>query len=146
MLSLPALAIPTPDEVVSKVYNTHLKTQDMQKTIQQVPKCFTPGFLGILERALKSQPPKPFVDVDVFCNNQMGLGDFEVVRCDTQGYNSEVRIKVWDSRSKRQGKPQLARVILTDVKDGDGYQIKDIEWESNPPFKVRDYLIPIAKP
>ena len=144
LLSLPALAIPAPDEVVSKLYKTHKQTQDMQKTIRQVPKCLTPGFLGIMERALKGQPPKPFVDVDVFCNNQMGLGDFEIVRSEVQGYNAEVRIKVWDSRSLRKGKPQVARVILTDVKDGDGYQIKDIEWDGTPTFKVRDFLTKIA--
>lgn len=116
MLSLPALALAAPDQVVSKVYNTHLKTQDMRKTIQQVPKCFTPGLLSILERALKGQPPRPIRGHRYFLQQ-------------SDGSHSEVRIKVWDSRSKRKDKPQLGRVILTDVKDGDGYQIRDIEWE-----------------
>lgn len=155
LLVLPALARP-PAEVVDQVYSTHLQMQSQRKTVAANPKCFTPGFLGIIERAFKGQPPKPFVDVDILAHNQMGMGAYELGPIKISGRDATVGLSVWvgrggkfsDPAMKKQSSPDKAIVYLTDVGDGDGFQIKDIEWlptrDYNKSFYIREFLKKIA--
>ena len=154
LLSLPALALP-PSRVVKKLYDTHLTTHGSRETVQRVPQCLTPGFLGIVERALRRQPPGPWVDVDLFTNNQMGFGFYEMGAEEIHGKDAIVNISLWIGRvdpnnrfNKKLLSQQKARIYLTDVGDGDGFQIRDIEFlptRSNPKsFWIRAWLVPIA--
>lgn len=155
LLTLPAVARP-PAEVVQTLYDTHVATGDQRKTVQLLAHCFTPGFLGILERALKRQPPNPFVDVDIFANNQMGLGFFEVGKATVKGKEATVPVDLWIGRvnpANRFDRKLLTRiqvtVFLTDVEEGQGFQIRDLEFlptQHNPkPFRIREWLLPIAE-
>ena len=42
----------TPAEVVRQLYSVHLQENRLEQTVQRASECFTPGFLGIIERAL----------------------------------------------------------------------------------------------
>lgn len=155
LLSLPALARP-PAEVVDEVYKAHLDLQDQRKVIQAHSRCFTPGFMAIIQRAFKGQPPKAFVDVDFLVNNQMGFGAYELGSSQVSGKDAKVSLTIWPSRGQKFGDPAMkkkfpaykALVHLTDVGDGEGFQIKDLEFLPTPDFaqsfRVRDYLKKIA--
>lgn len=143
LLSLPALALPTPHEVVNKLYRTHIKTQDMRKTVAQLPRSFSPEFLGILQRALA----KPTVDIDIFTHSQTSLSDFILDPVTPkQSRNAQVHVQVWVSSRLGQhaGPPEKVTYYLTDEEDGAGYQITDIQFLSKPHFKVREFLLPLA--
>lgn len=136
MLMLPATAL-TPESVVDKVYKTHLSTASLSETVQKCESCFTPGFLGIMERALANKPggKKDFVDFDFFVNSQSGYVKYEVGKATISGKNATVPIRVWnDARGykfetdpkRRDQMADSANIHLTDV--GHGFQIMDIEF------------------
>lgn len=81
ILALPATAL-TPEETVKKVYQTHFESKSFRETIRQCESCFTPGFLGVMERALSKKPgsTRAYVDFDFFVNSQAGFPRFEVGR------------------------------------------------------------------
>lgn len=155
LLAFPALAR-TPVEVVDQLYSTHLQVQDQRKSVAAHPKCFTPGFLAIIQRAFQGQPPKPYVDIDFLANNQMGMGAYELGPTSISGKDATVGLSVWvgrgakfsDPAMKKQSSPSKAIVYLTDVGDGDGFQIRDIEWLPSPDYKksfhIREFLKSIA--
>ena len=139
LLSLPALALPTPEEVVSKLYRTHLKTQDMRKTVAQNPRCFTPEFLELLNKAL----PKPAVDTDIFTHRKECMSDFELGPTTTQPGQAQVHVEIWTGGrlGQQKGDPDRATLYLITVNDGVGYQVNEIQFSSqNNRFKVGDFL------
>ena len=131
-----------PEAVVEDVLRTHLEQQNLSKTVAATSKCFTPGFLGVIERALARRPGSnggAYVDSDFSSNSQTELGHYEVGRAQIAGKDAQVPVKVWSGLrslntlkdpSKRASWPYIvkAKYHLTDVGDGDGFQIKDIEW------------------
>ena len=166
-LSLAALLISsawarTPAEVVRRVYNVHLQEYRLEQTVEQTTECFTPGFLGIIERALARQPGRGgFVDIDFLTNSQGGWGDFEVRPVSVTGKAAVVQVKIWSGlRShgpdgplplaqreamRRRVQPQQLTVYLVDL--GQGFQIKDLEFapfgqgnQRTPAFHVRPWL------
>lgn len=167
LLTMPLWAAP-PEEVVRQLYQTHLETDRLDQTVQRASRCFTPGFLGVIERALARKPgPSGYVDVDFLTHSQGGWGDFEVGQTFVTGKNAVVMLKVWSGlRShgpdgplppeerkamRKRITPQQVKIYLTDVGDGDGFQIKDIEFpahqegnEKIPAFQVRAWLKGIA--
>lgn len=155
LVALPALARP-PVEVVDHVYSTHLRLQNQRRTVAANPNCFTPGFLGIIERAFQGKPPNPFVDVDFLCNNQMGLGAYELGPTKLSGKDARVGLTLWvgrgaafsDPSMKEKVTPYKGIVYLTDVGDGDGFQIKDLEFLPTQDYKksffIREFLKKIA--
>ena len=135
-LTLPALA-QAPEETVKKVYRAHLTSSSCQDTIRQCESCFTPGFLGVMERALskKRGGPGAFVDVDFFVNSQSGFPHFEVGESVVSGKEVLVPMYIWnDTRGYRFEKDPVKReqlafpalVHLVDV--GKGLQITNIEF------------------
>lgn len=138
LLSLPALALPAPEEVVSKLYRTHLKTKDMRKTVAEAPRCFTPEFLALLQKAL----PNSAVDTDIFTHSQTPMSDFEIEETFRQPVQAQVHLQIWTGAriGLQTGQPQKAVLYLVDLELGSGYQIKDIQFLSTPRFKVFDYL------
>ena len=139
LLSLQALALPTPEEIVSKLYRTHLKTQDMRKTVAQNPRCFTPEFLELLNKAL----PKPAVDTDIFTHRKESMSDFELGPTTTQPGQAQVHVEIWTGGrlGQQKGEPEQATLYLITVNDGVGYQVNDIQFSSQKNrFKVGDFL------
>lgn len=103
----------------------------MNKTIKDRNYCFTPGFLGIFERALALKPGSAaFVDMDYFYATQDGGLQFSVVKTELNGTEGAVYVKTWQgpyrgaAGQKPPAQPNI-KVHLADV--GNGYQIKDIE-------------------
>ena len=157
LLSLPVFARP-PEDVVRQVYSTHLRRNSLEKTVAEVPKCFTPGFLGVIKRALARTPQSggSYVDADFFVNSQGGWGDYKVGPASITGKDAVVPITLWTGlRSeavrtdpvKRKSWPTTqAKVYLTDV--GDGFQIHDLEFLPRAgekfSFRVRPWLEGIA--
>lgn len=139
---LPAAAL-TPESVVEKVYQTHLSTPSLSETVKKCESCFTPGFLGIMERALANKPggKKDFVDFDFFVDGQSGYVKYEVGKATISGKNATVPIRVWnDARGykfetdpkRRDQMAERAHVHLTDI--GQGFQITDIEFLARDVF------------
>ena len=143
LLSIPALALPTPQQVVSKIYHAHLKTQDMRKTVAELPRSFSPEFLDILQRALA----RPGVDFDIFTHGQGKMSDFFVDDTVTQSKDAQVHVKVWmgERIGQQSGLAQDVTLYLTNNDDGRGFQVYDIQFPGKPRFKVRDFLTPIAE-
>lgn len=161
LLSAWAWARP-PAEVVDQLYTVHLKEDNLRVTTQKAASCFTPGFLGLIERALARTPSSGrYVDADFLTNSQGGWGDFEIGPTTVKGKDATVKVKVWSGLrshgpdgplplSERKAmhqriKPQQLTVYLTDV--GEGFQIKDLEFaaysagaEQLPAFRVRPWL------
>lgn len=135
----------TPEDTVRKLYATHDKTDNLDRTVQLAADCFTPGFLSIFQRALAIKPDRggAFVDVDVLVDSQGGWGDYVVGRAIYDGENVVVPVTLWtglrsgevrkDPKLRASWPTRQARVHLTDV--GNGYQIYDIE------FPARRYKI-----
>lgn len=138
LLSLPALALPTPEEVVSKLYRTHLKTQDQRKTVAEVPRCFAPEFLEVLQKAL----PNPALEGDLFTHNKATMTDFEIADTSRQAVQAQVHLQIWTGGriGQQTGQPQKATLYLVDRELGAGFQIIDIQFLTKPRFKVFDYL------
>jgi hypothetical protein len=160
-------ARPSPEDVVRRLYDIHLKHYKEEKgkgypeTVAQAASCFTPGFLGIIERAEKRPPNGPnHIDIDFLVNSQSGWGGFEVGKATVTGKDAVVPLEIWGGfRSTKHKDPETlrrAKVYLTDVGDGDGFQIRDIEFVAapftnyegkvltQPAFWVRKYLTEIA--
>lgn len=55
LLTLPAVA-QTPEEIVGRVYQTHKDNRSFAQTIKKCESCFTPGFQGVIERAIANYP------------------------------------------------------------------------------------------
>jgi hypothetical protein len=129
LLSATAWARP-PAEVVSDAFE-YDRRHGMNKTIRDRANCFTPGFLGIFERALALKPGSAaFVDMDYFYCTQDGGMQFSVVKTEVTGKEGAVYLKTWQGAyrgapSQKQPAQPTVKVHLADV--GQGYQIKDIE-------------------
>lgn len=136
LLSLPALALPTPEEVVSKLYRTHLKTQDVRKTVAQLPRGFTPEFQELLDKALSK------VDTDIFTHQKANLADFELAETTVHTTQAQINVQIWTGGRLGQhlSEPSLATVYLLDLEDGVGYRVDDIQFKTRPRFKIRDFL------
>ena len=136
LLSLPALALPTPEEVVTKVYRSHIRNQDMGKTVAQVPVCFTPEFLALLNKAM------PKLDQDVFTHLKTKMTDFELDNTSVQTTQAQVHLQIWTGEriGQQKGDPEKATIYLIDLEEGKGYQIEDIQFQTRPRFKIRDFL------
>lgn len=136
LLTLPGFCQSTPQDVVRKLYAFHTKDMNAEKTIQQNQDCLTPGFLEIITRAYKKQPPADFVDYDIFYSTQDGGMDFEIGESKIQGKEATVQMKSYQRGDYRNPKPdpnwrkkvkrRPMEVLLADV--GHGWQIKDIVW------------------
>lgn len=131
-------------------------TQNQRKTVAATEYCFTPGFLGIILRAFEGHPPHGFVDIDIFSNTQMGLVDFEMGETTINGKEATVHLTLWGGRGKpgaraaRQGNTmQKVTVYLTDVGDGEGFQVRDFEFAPRKDypktFRIREWLERINK-
>ncbi|MBN9419785.1 hypothetical protein ABS71_02640 [bacterium SCN 62-11] len=139
LLSLPALALPSAEEVVTKLYRTHLKTQDMRKTVAQNGRCFTPEFLELLEKALS----KPEANIDIFTHRKESMSDFELGPTTIQGNQAQVHVEIWTGGrvGLQKGEPEKATLYLITVNDGVGLQVNDIQFTTTRPrFKVADFL------
>ncbi|MFN8613562.1 MAG: hypothetical protein U0931_38845 [Vulcanimicrobiota bacterium] len=138
LLTLPALALPTPEELVTRLYRTHLKTQDMRKTVAQLPQAFSPEFLETAKQALA----RPGADTDIFTHTKAMLTDFAVDDATIWTSRAEVHLRFWtgDRVGQQKSVPQPVTVYLIDEEQGAGYQVQDIQFPGRPPFKVRDYL------
>lgn len=139
LLSLPALALPTPEEVVTKLYRTQLKTQDMRKTVAQNPRCFTPEFLDLVQKAMS----KPALDTDIFTHRKESMSDFELGPTTLQANQAQVHLEIWTGGrvGQQKGEPERATLYLITVNDGVGFQVDDIQFTSTRPrFKVGDFL------
>jgi hypothetical protein len=129
-------AAQTPEDTVRRVYETHFTTGSLAETVRLCESCFTPGFLGVMERALAKKPGSDsFVDFDFFVNSQAGFAHFEVGKAVKTGKEAVVGIRIWnDERGYRmesdpKRREQLsvpAQIHMIDV--GNGLQIKDIEF------------------
>lgn len=137
LLVFPALGASTPTAVVNEVYTAHRARPEMGRTVKEHAACFTPGFLGVIERALAKKPGSgDFVDADFFFNTQDGGSDFELGAEEVHGKDATVLVQVFQRGDYRNPKPDPnwrakvkkipLRVVLTDV--GQGFQIKDLEW------------------
>lgn len=134
----------TPSEVVLDAFQYDVD-HGMEKTIKDRAYCFTPGFLGIFERALALPQGSPaFVDMDYFLCTQDGGSRVGLGVSSVSGKDATVYVKIW--RGPYRGAPgeneptkPRVRVLLTDV--GQGYQIRDIvhlPFRSGKGFSVRD--------
>lgn len=152
-----------PEAVVAEIFRYEQRAQNALKTIRACETCFTPGFLGVLERALGRDPRKggPYVDWNILGNSQTGTGHFEVGQPSFSGSNAVVPVRVWTGlRSEktvgdagaRASWPNIStvRAHLTDV--GAGWQIYDLEWlgekrgnDVRPAIWVRKAVTPIAE-
>lgn len=156
-----------PAEVVRRVYDVHLQEDRLDRTVARTEDCFTPGFLGIIERALARKPgPGGFVDIDFLTNSQGGWGDFEIGPVSITGKEATVQVRVWSglrshgpdgplAPAERKAmrtriEPQQLKVYLVDV--GEGFQIKDFEFAPSgqgsqrlPAFHVRPWLKDLAE-
>lgn len=173
LLPSPLLAAP-PAEVVRTLYQIHLQEDRLDRTIRKADFCFTPGFLGVIERALARKPgPGGHVDVDFLTYSQGGWGDFEVDQTSLSGKEATVKLRVWAGlrshgpdgplplaerkamRKRIQATP--VTIFLIDVGDGDGFQVRDIEFpaydykmpdgstDKRPRFRVREWLQKIGQ-
>lgn len=142
LLSLPAMGLPTPDEVVSKIYRTHLKAQDMRKTVAQNPRCFTPEFQALLQKSLS----KPSVDFDIFTHSKESLSDFEVAAVTQQATQAQVQLELWlgGRPGQQKGQPQRATVYLINLEGGAGFQVEEIQYPTRPRFKISEFLRSLA--
>ena len=127
-----------PEVVVEDVLSTHLRVQNLEKTVRATTRCWTSGFLGVIERALARRPGQgggAYVDSDFLSRSQTELGFYEVGRATVTGKEARVPVKVWNGlRSLKELKDPKKRAgwqwtckatyHLTDV--GEGFQIKDI--------------------
>ena len=138
LLSLPVLALPTPEEVVVKLYRSHLKNQELGKTVAQVPGCFTPEFLALLNKALEKRD----VDTDLFTHQKSKMTEFELGNTAVQTTQAQVHLQIWagDRVGQQNRDPQNATIYLVDLQEGKGYQIEDIQFQTRPRFKVADFL------
>ena len=133
-LALPALA-QTPESVVRQLYGVHRKNNNLEKTLLQSRKSFTPGFLKVLDAASQKTPDDgDFLDYDFLINSQDSWSDFEVGHGSIQGKEAVVPVRLWMG-TQGQGKSSKvpiyrAKVLLTDT--GHGYQIRDIQHLSTP--------------
>lgn len=136
LLSLPALALPTPEEVVSKLYKIHLKSQDMRKTVAQFGRGFTPEFQTLLDKGLAK------ADSDIFTHQKANLDDFELKAATLQSNQAQVDVQLWTGGrlGQHSGPPSIATVYLLDLEDGVGYRVNDIQFQTKPRFKIRDFL------
>ena len=165
MLVSLAWALP-PDEVVRRVYDEHLREDRLDLTVARTENCFTPGFLGIIERALaRKQGSGAWVSIDFLTYSQGGWGDFEIGPVSIAGKEATVQVQVWsglrshgpdgplppDKRKAMRAsiQPQQLKVSLVDL--GQGFQIKDLEFAPSgqgdrhmPAFHVRPWLKQIA--
>ena len=141
LLTLPALALPTPEEVVNKLYRTHLKNKDVRKTVAELPRSFDPEFLDIINQALA----KPTMNIDIFTHTQGNLTDFAVGTTTMWTTRAEVHVRLWTGEHVGQQKsdPEDLTVYLIDKEQGAGYQIEDFQFMTKPRFKTRDYLMGI---
>lgn len=155
-----------PAEVVRRVYEVHLQEDRLDRTVARTEDCFTPGFLGIIERALARKPGSgAWVDIDFLTYSQGGWGDFEIGAVSSRGQEATVQVQVWSGlRShgpdgplppaerkamRARIQPQKLKVSLVDL--GQGFQIKDLEFapsgQGDPPtpaFQVRAWLKQVA--
>lgn len=138
LLSLPALALPTPEEVVIKLYRTHIKTQDAAKTMTQLPRTFTPEFRALIDKGLAKQG----LDSDLFTHQKASMTDFELGDTAVQTTQAQVHLQIWTGGrlGQQKGVPENATIYLVDLEDGVGYQIDDIQFQTKPRFKLRDFL------
>lgn len=142
LFSLPALALPTPEEVVTKLYRTHLKTQDMRKTVAQTPRSFSPEFLALLQKAL----PNPNVETDIFTHSKTLMTDFEIADTTMQAVQAQVHLQIWTGSriGQQNGQPDKATIYLVDSELGAGFQVSDIQFLTKPRFKVFEFLTSLA--
>lgn len=148
----------TPEAVVEEVFGCEQRLQNQQKTVARCAHCFTPGFLGLLERAFARKPADGrYVDWNIFGNSQTDTGHYEVGRADYSGRNATVPVRVWSGlrsrrtiqdRQARASWPYIvsARAHLTDV--GSGWQIFDLEWlprQDQPTIWVRKSVTAVAE-
>lgn len=133
-----------PSEIVMDAFQYDVD-HGMEKTIKDRAYCFTPGFLGVMERALAlPQGSAAFVDMDYFLATQDGGLRVGPGESSNSGKDAVVFVKIWSGPyrgapgQKEPAKPRV-KVLLTDL--GQGYQIRDIVHLPNGTvkgFSVRD--------
>lgn len=140
LLSLPALASPTPEELVTRLYRTHLKTQDTRQTLSQSARAFQPEFLEILNRAPAG--------ADILIHTPGKLTDFAVEPASLWTTRAEVRVKLWtgDRLGQQKSVPQDVTFYLSDAEEGAGFQIQDIQFPGRPGYRVRESLSKATTP
>jgi hypothetical protein len=138
LLSLPVLALPTPEEVVIKLYRTHIKTQDASKTVAQLPRTFTAEFRALIDKGLAKQG----LDSDLFTHQKANMTDFELTTTSVQTTQAQVHLQIWTGGrlGQQKGEPQEATIYLLDLEGGVGYQIDDIQFQAKPRFRLREFL------
>ena len=135
----PALAKPGPSDVVKKVYDMHLREGSFKKLFSQCETCFTPGFLGVIDRALAKKPgSSDFVDFDFMLNTQDGGMEYELGETKVDGKRATVDMLVFQRGDYRNPNPDPdwrkkvvktpVRIDLADV--GQGWQISNIVFRS----------------
>ncbi|MBS2040860.1 hypothetical protein JST97_38085 [bacterium] len=135
LLTAPALALPSPEELITKIYRTHLKTHDARQTVSKFPRAFSPEFLELINQAP--------LDTDIFTHTQATLTDFAVESSTLWTNRAEVHVRFWtgDRLGQQKSPPQDVTVYLSDAEEGAGFQIQDIQFPGRPAFKVYDHLL-----
>ena len=111
---------------VNKLLKNHQRTNDAKKTVRLSESLLTPGFLGVLDRALAGQ-----IGGDFILGGQAGFDNYEVAFSSQHNGKWTVPVYVWGGRSDpkdlRERRCPRSKVVfhLTDV--GAGPQIYDIE-------------------
>lgn len=143
LLSLPALALPSPEEVVTKIYRIQLKTQDMRQTVAQTQRCYTPEFLVLLEKSLK----KTTIETDIFTQSKEKLSDFELGSVSRQATQAQVQLELWlgGRVGQQKGQPQKVTLYLIDLEHGAGFQVEDIQYPTRPRLKMSEFLRQISE-
>ncbi|MBS2039047.1 DUF3828 domain-containing protein [bacterium] len=144
-VALPALA-QSPEQVVKRLYTTHRKLNNLEKTVQACQDCFSPNFYKLFLQSLKTPPGGgDFLDYDFLINSQDDWSDFQVGASSLSGDTAVVPVTVWlgessHGRDARQAKT-LGKVYLTRLQGQ--YQIYDIK--HNGGRSVREELKSIVE-
>jgi hypothetical protein len=94
-VALPALA-QSPEQVVKRLYTTHRKLNNLEKTVAACRDCFSPNFYNLFVQSLKTPPEGgDFLDYDFLINSQDEWGDFQVGTATFSGDTAVVPITVW---------------------------------------------------
>ncbi|MFN8610545.1 MAG: DUF3828 domain-containing protein [Vulcanimicrobiota bacterium] len=137
-VALPALA-QTPEQVVKRLYTTHRKLNNLEKTVQACRDCFTPNFYNLFVQSLKTPPSGgDFLDYDFLINSQDEWGDFQVGQAVVAGDSAVVPITVWlgetshgrdPKQTKTQGNVYLSRLhgqfCIYDIRHRGGRSVRE---------------------
>lgn len=112
VVTLPALASPpstplSPEQVVKRLYTTHKKLNNLEKTVKACRDCFTPEFYNLFLQSLKTPPEGgDFLDYDFLINSQDEWSDFQVGKARPAGHTYTVPITVWLGESSHGRDPK----------------------------------------